>query len=68
MIWEGGLDTRFVIHGLQHIADPPVRLARWTGADRHSRIVIIGRDLPREALLDSIEVLKTRPMLHPTPA
>jgi G3E family GTPase len=64
VIWADGFDTPFVIHGVQHIIDPPVRLARWTGEDRKSRVVIIGRDLPREVLLDSLEVLKTRPMVH----
>jgi G3E family GTPase len=68
VIWADGFDTPFVIHGVQHIIDPPIRLARWTGEDRKSRVVIIGRDLPREALLDSLEVLKTRPMVHPLPA
>ena len=68
VIWADGFDTPFVIHGVQHIIDPPIRLARWTGEDRRSRVVIIGRDLPREALLDSLEVLKTRPMVHPLPA
>lgn len=43
-----------------HIIDPPVRLARWTGEDRKSRVAIIGRDLPRDVLLESIEVLKIR--------
>jgi G3E family GTPase len=68
VIWADGFDTLFVIHGVQHIIDPPIRLARWTGEDRKSRVVIIGRDLPREALLDSLEVLKTRPIVHPLPA
>ncbi|MBM3616781.1 MAG: GTP-binding protein [Alphaproteobacteria bacterium] len=68
VIWADGFDTPFVIHGVQHIIDPPIRLARWTGEDRRSRVVIIGRDLPREALLESLEVLKTRPMVHSQPA
>ena len=68
LIWAQGFDTPFVIHGVQHIIDPPVRLAGWTGKNRQSRIVIIGRDLPREALLDSLNVLKTRPMVHALPA
>lgn len=67
VIWADGFDTPFVIHGVQHIIDPPIRLARWTGEDRKSRVVIIGRDLPREALLDTLEVLKTRPMVHSLP-
>jgi G3E family GTPase len=68
VVWADGMDTPFVIHAVQHIVDPPVRLARWTGADRKSRVVIIGRDLPRNELLESLEVLKTRPMIHPLPA
>jgi G3E family GTPase len=64
VIWADGFDTPFVIHGVQHIIDPPIRLARWSGEDRKSRVVIIGRDLPREALLESLEVLKTRPLVH----
>jgi G3E family GTPase len=68
VIWADGFDTPFVIHGVQHIIDPPIRLARWSGEDRKSRVVIIGRDLPREALLESLEVLKTRPMVHSLPA
>jgi G3E family GTPase len=64
VIWAEGFDTPFVIHGVQHIIDPPVRLARWTGKDRTSRVVIIGRDLCREELLDRLEVLKTRPMVY----
>ena len=65
VIWAEGFDTPFVIHGVQHIIDQPVRLARWSGTDRKSRVVIIGRDLPREALLESLEVLRTRPVSHP---
>jgi G3E family GTPase len=68
VIWADGFDTPFVIHGVQHIIDPPIRLARWSGEDRRSRVVIIGRDLPREALLDSLDVLKRRPMVHSPPA
>ncbi len=64
VIWADGFDTPFVIHGVQHIIDPPVRLARWTGGDRKSRVVIIGRDLPREALLESLDTLRKRPMVH----
>lgn len=64
VIWDDGFDTPFVIHGVQHIIDPSIRLACWSGEDRKSRVVIIGRDLPREALLDSLEVLKTRPMVN----
>ena len=63
VIWADGFDTPFVIHGVQHIMDPPVRLARWSG-DRRSRVVVIGRDLPRAALLDSLDALRARPTVH----
>ena len=55
-------------HSVQHIIDPPTRLARWSGEDRKSRIVISGRDLPRDALLDSLEVPKSLPIAHTLPA
>lgn len=64
VIWADGFDTPFVIHGVQHIIDPPIRLARWAGSDHKSRVVIIGRDLSREVLLESLEVLKTRPVVY----
>jgi G3E family GTPase len=34
-----------VIHGVQHIFHPPVRLPRWPDGDERTRIVLITRDL-----------------------
>ena len=34
-----------VIHGVQHVFHPPVRLERWPDADRRTRIVFILRNL-----------------------
>ena len=34
-----------VIHGVQHVFHPPVRLAHWPSADHSTRIVFILRDL-----------------------
>jgi len=34
-----------VIHGVQHILHPPVRLPRWPDGDERTRIVLITRDL-----------------------
>jgi G3E family GTPase len=51
-------DRPAVIHGVQHVFHSPVFLNRWPSDDRHSRLVFIARDLPREfaeALLDAIE-------------
>ena len=36
-----------VIHGVQHVFHPPVRLAAWPDADHRTRIVFILRDLSR---------------------
>lgn len=61
LIWATGFETPFVLHGVQHLLDPPVRLKRWTGGDRRSRVVLIARDVPREALRDSLDLLRLRP-------
>ena len=34
-----------VIHGVQHVLHPPVRLERWPDGDERTRIVLITRDL-----------------------
>ena len=39
-----------LVHGVQHVFHPPVRLAAWPDADRSTRIVFIGRDLPRDLI------------------
>ncbi|MCC7426884.1 MAG: GTP-binding protein [Alphaproteobacteria bacterium] len=47
-----------VIHGVQHVFERPVWLDRWPSADRRTRIVFIGRGIPRrwpERLLAAIE-------------
>ncbi|HEV7372793.1 GTP-binding protein, partial [Arenibaculum sp.] len=36
-----------VVHGVQHVFHPPVRLEAWPDEDRRSRIVFITRDLDR---------------------
>ncbi|WP_348766768.1 GTP-binding protein [uncultured Salinisphaera sp.] len=47
-----------VVHAVQHRLYPPVRLDAWPSVDRRSRVVLIGRDLPRapiEALLAKVD-------------
>lgn len=39
-----------VIHGVQHVFHPPVRLEAWPDDDRRSRIVFITRDLDRDTI------------------
>lgn len=51
-----GFDAPFVIHGVQHIFHPPVKLARWPSHDRRTRLVFITRDLPEEVLRDTLRI------------
>ena len=46
-----GADGPIAVHGVQHLFHPPVELPRWPDGDRHSRIVIIARDLDPDAAL-----------------
>jgi G3E family GTPase len=43
-----------VIHAVQHVFHPPVRLDRWPSADRRTRLVLIVRDLPRSLIEDTM--------------
>ena len=46
-----GEDHPVVLHGVQHVFHPPIRLPAWpVGDDRRSRIVFITRDLTRETV------------------
>lgn len=67
MIRSDRFDTPFAIHRLQHIVDPPVRLAQWSDG-RRSLVVITGRDLPRDALLDDLDALRARQVVHTRPS
>jgi len=39
-----------VLHGVQHVFHPPVRLDAWPSADRRTRLVFIVRDIPRDVI------------------
>lgn len=52
-----GAPSPFVLHGVQHIFHPPVILKDWSGEDRRSRIVLIGRDLTDTFLKESFGFL-----------
>lgn len=45
-----GEDRPVVLHGVQHVFHPPVRLDEWPDDDRRSRLVFITRDLGREVI------------------
>ncbi len=42
---KGDEDRPLVVHGVQRILHPPVRLAAWPDGARETRLVIIGEDL-----------------------
>lgn len=50
-----GLDTPVVVHGVQHVFDPPRRLDRWPDDDHRTRIVLIVRDLDGAGLDAALE-------------
>lgn len=54
------LDKPFVVHGVQHVFDPPVPLESWTGDDRRSRVVVIARDMSRPEIQRSLDMLRAR--------
>jgi G3E family GTPase len=53
-------DEPLVIHGVQHVMHPPVRLDVWPDADRRTRIVIIARDLAPEAVTRLFDAFMNR--------
>ena len=51
------LEWPFVFHGVQHIFDAPVPLKTWAKDDTTSRIVVIARNLTKEELQESLNLL-----------
>lgn len=43
-------DRPLVMHGVQHVFHPPLRLAAWPSEDRRTRLVFIVRGIPRHAI------------------
>jgi G3E family GTPase len=61
-----GLPGPVVVHGVQHVIHPPVRMAAWPDADRRTRIVFITQDIPQAALQNSLGLLaKGSPQREP---
>ena len=48
-------DTPVVVHGVQHVFHPTVRLDRWPDEDHRTRLVFITRDLPEHAVRELFE-------------
>ncbi len=53
-----GIAEPIVIHAVQHLFHPPVRIESWPQAQRESRIVFITRDLPRSAVEEALQKAK----------
>lgn len=51
----------FVFHGVQHIFDAPVPLKKWTGPDKKTRVVVIARNMDKEELRESLNMLLMQP-------
>jgi G3E family GTPase len=47
-------DQPVVLHGVQHLFHPPVLLPQWPSDDRRTRMVFITRDLPKEAIENTL--------------
>ena len=49
-----------VVHGVQHVIHPPVRMTAWPDTDRCTRIVFITQNIPHAALQNSLDLLAGR--------
>ena len=55
-----GFDGPLVIHGVQHVFHPPLRMKKWPSADQRTRIVFITRDVDESALSDTLNMFTDR--------
>ena len=49
-----------VIHGVQHIFHPPLKLDAWPSDDHRTRIVFITRDIDKEVIEETLSVFERR--------
>jgi G3E family GTPase len=52
-----GEEGPVVVHGVQHIFHPPVSLPHWPYDDRRSRLVLIARDLDRQLVAETWQLV-----------
>jgi G3E family GTPase len=52
-----GEEGPVVVHGVQHIFHPPVSLPRWPDDDRRSRLVLIARNLDRQLVTETWQLV-----------
>lgn len=53
-----GFEHPLLVHGVQHVFFPPRQLAGWPDEDHRSRLVLITRDIPAEALQVSLDAYR----------
>ncbi len=68
IVFLDGIDYPFVFHGVQSTFDDPVPLRSWSGDARHTRIVMIARDLSERKLQRTLDMLRTDQKFHETHA
>ncbi len=56
MLNVDGLTGPVLVNGVQHVIHPPAHLGTWSGPDRRSRIVVIGQNIDRDAIIGSLAV------------
>ena len=49
-----------VIHGVQHIFHPPIKLDAWPSDDHRTRIVFITRDIEKDVIEETLRVFNRR--------
>ena len=49
-------DQPFLVQGVQHVFEPPVRLDAWPSDDHRTRLVFITDGLPRDIVAQTLEV------------
>ena len=49
-----------VIHGVQHIFHPPLKLDSWPSEDHRTRIVFITRGIDKEVIENTLRVFERR--------
>src|SRR3546814_12938004 len=68
MLNVAGPEEPIVIHGVQHVFHPPVRLEAWPNDDRSSKIVFIVRDLKPEMFEHTLKAFNEDSAAPPAPA
>ena len=56
-------DQPILLHGVQHVFHPPVRLAQWPDADHRTRVVFITRNLDEEFVQGLWKALTGQPQI-----